>query len=172
MKDPELRPIPSCPGYLAGSDGHIYSTIYRKHRHGGELAPPRRLKAGTRKHGYVTCGVSLDRKSVPRLVHRLVCEAFHGVEPAPRCVVRHLDGDKENNCPENLRWGTHGENAVDRVNHTRAFGEGSPLSKLSDHEVAAIRAVAPFLPQPRIATMFGITQSHVSRILTKRARRR
>lgn len=43
-------------------------------------------------------------------IHRLVCEAFHGVPPFPKAVVIHLDEDATNNKPENLRWGTQKEN--------------------------------------------------------------
>ena len=32
-------------------------------------------------------------------------------------VVRHLDGDKENNRAENLAWGTDSENMIDQVRH-------------------------------------------------------
>lgn len=43
-------------------------------------------------------------------VHRLVCEAFHGLAPFKGAIVLHLDEDPSNNRPENLRWGTRKEN--------------------------------------------------------------
>lgn len=50
--------------------------------------------------------------------HVLVCEAYHGPRP-PGCEVRHLDGDKSNDTPGNLEWGTRLENCADTVAHGR-----------------------------------------------------
>ena len=46
-------------------------------------------------------------------VHRLICLAFHGDPPFEGALVRHLDGNPQNNTPENLAWGTLLENASD-----------------------------------------------------------
>lgn len=37
-------------------------------------------------------------------VHRIVATAFHGVAPTPQHVVDHIDTNRRNNRPENLRW--------------------------------------------------------------------
>jgi hypothetical protein len=47
---------------------------------------------------------------VNRLVHRLVCEAFHGHAPSVVHEVAHLNDRGEDNRAENLRWATHQEN--------------------------------------------------------------
>lgn len=57
----------------------------------------------------------LDR--VTKYVHALVCSAFHGPKSDPKLQVRHLNGDRLDNRPENLRWGTCSENMHDRVRH-------------------------------------------------------
>ena len=43
-------------------------------------------------------------------VHRLVCEAFHGLptEESPYCL--HIDENAANNKAENLKWGSQKEN--------------------------------------------------------------
>ena len=45
-------------------------------------------------------------------VHQVVCTAFHGPEPEPHMVVDHIDTNRCNNRPENLRWLTRIENAL------------------------------------------------------------
>ena len=45
-------------------------------------------------------------------VHQVVCTAFHGSEPEPHMVVDHIDTNRCNNRPENLRWLTRIENAL------------------------------------------------------------
>lgn len=45
-------------------------------------------------------------------VHRIVATAFHGVAPTPEHIVDHIDTNRQNNRPENLRWLTRLENAL------------------------------------------------------------
>ncbi len=45
-------------------------------------------------------------------VHQVVCTAFNGPEPEPNMVVDHVDTNRCNNRPENLRWLTRLENAL------------------------------------------------------------
>ena len=45
-------------------------------------------------------------------IHRIVATAFHGTPPAPEYVVDHIDTNRQNNRPENLRWVTRLENAL------------------------------------------------------------
>lgn len=56
------------------------------------------------KHGYNTIS------GVP--VHRIVATAFHGDAPSKNHVVDHIDTNRRNNRPENLRWLTRLENLV------------------------------------------------------------
>lgn len=45
-------------------------------------------------------------------VHQIVCTAFNGAEPEPNMVVDHIDTNRCNNRPENLRWLTRLENVL------------------------------------------------------------
>ncbi len=45
-------------------------------------------------------------------VHRIVATAFHGEPPTPQHVVDHIDTNRRNNRPENLRWLTRLENVL------------------------------------------------------------
>lgn len=45
-------------------------------------------------------------------IHRIVATAFHGESPTREHVVDHIDTNKQNNRPENLRWVTRLENIL------------------------------------------------------------
>ena len=95
----EVKPIPSCPGYLAGKDGLIYSqrNFNRWYKTSKEIKP---LKPHDNGQGYFGVTICIDGVRRYRKIHRLVCEAFHGdVEGSE---VHHIDEDRANNKPENL----------------------------------------------------------------------
>ncbi|MDF1592572.1 MAG: HNH endonuclease signature motif containing protein [Desulfobacterales bacterium] len=48
--------------------------------------------------------------SIP--VHRIVATAFHGPQPSKDHIVEHIDTNRRNNRPENLRWVTRLENIL------------------------------------------------------------
>lgn len=68
---------------------------------------------------YPCVGPTRDGKQRATPVHVLVALAFHGPRPEGM-EVRHLDGTRTNNRPENLAWGTHSENMQDKVAHGTA----------------------------------------------------
>lgn len=45
-------------------------------------------------------------------IHRIVTTAFHGEPPTKEHVVDHIDTNKQNNRPDNLRWVTRLENVL------------------------------------------------------------
>lgn len=45
-------------------------------------------------------------------IHRIVATAFHGLPPTKEHVVDHIDTNKKNNRPDNLRWVTRLENIL------------------------------------------------------------
>ena len=45
-------------------------------------------------------------------VHRIVATAFHGNPPTKEYVVDHIDTNRQNNRPDNLRWITRLENVI------------------------------------------------------------
>jgi hypothetical protein len=73
------------------------------------LSPNIQVSRGSR-HSVM---LSVQGKTKRILIARLVCLAFHGLPPEGKENVLHYDDDSSNNVPENLRWGTHKENAAD-----------------------------------------------------------
>ena len=83
----------------------------------------------TARHEYMSI---FNKKFGNIKIHRLVCEAFHGIAPFDRAVVLHLDENALNNRPENLRWGTQKENLnmPNFIKYCKSrTGENSPVAK-------------------------------------------
>lgn len=62
-----------------------------------------------------TFGEKIDRgyaRFCSESVHRIVAVAFHGEPPTNQHVVDHIDTNRQNNRPENLRWLTKLENIL------------------------------------------------------------
>ena len=73
-------------------------------------------------------------------VHRMVLTAFVGDPPSIRHQACHNDGNKFNNCVDNLRWDTCQANNKDKTKHgTQIIGERNHNAKLSENEVREIR---------------------------------
>ena len=68
-----------------------------------------------------------DRSRVKKLVHNLVCEAFHGPRPDGMFAL-HKDDDPINASEDNLYWGTSKENGHDRVSNGGAARGGKKIS--------------------------------------------
>ncbi|MCV7358519.1 NUMOD4 motif-containing HNH endonuclease [Mycolicibacterium fluoranthenivorans] len=97
----QWRVVPSHPEYEVSDRGRVRSAT--------SGAPiPQHLKS---QRGYPS--VSVPRGKTP-YVHAMVLEAFIGPRPSG-AVTRHINDDPRDNRLENLTWGTHSENALDRV---------------------------------------------------------
>src|SRR4051812_30143481 len=108
----ELRPIPVSPNddYMAGGDGRVYSRTRYKGFGKKEYVDWYPLTGHRTAKGYMSISLSHDNIKVTKNVHRLICLAFHGEPPVSAMQVRHLDGNPENNTPDNLAWGSQEEN--------------------------------------------------------------
>ena len=114
------KTAPRCAVSITGTGG-TYSV-----RDDGAVLSHARAAQGTLLKGYATpagyraVGLYAEEGGKPqsRLVHRLVCHAFHGPPPSDQHTdVRHLNGDKADNRAENLAWGTRSENMQDVLRH-------------------------------------------------------
>ena len=151
----EIAPLPSHPDYGVTRDGRVFRI--KKSRFG--RAVPYELKSWlNKKSGYLYVGGGLSKIGT-RPVHRLVAETFLP-NPKMHGDVAHNDGVRTNNNVGNLRWDTRSGNLADKVAHgTHNRGERSPLAKLSNADVVAIRAAR--CTGQDLADRFGVSRDHI-----------
>jgi hypothetical protein len=125
----------------------------------------RSVKGG--KYQMVCLSVYGEVRTKVRPVHQLVLEAFVGPCPSGMEAL-HRDDNGTNNVLDNLRWGTRAENIEDKIaNGKQIKGESHPLSKLTEAQIAEIRAAIPTWKRGmgrRFAEKFGVTETNVSYI--------
>lgn len=172
MSPDRFRVVEGWPAYRVGADGSIW-TRWAKGR-GGRLGNSWRLLRPTiDTDGYRTVRLYGEAGAwKQRRVCRLVCEAFNG--PCQnRQECRHRDGNSANDAAGNLTWGTSRENKADMKAHgTQPYGLKHGNGKLSEQQVADIRALKGQRLQREVAAYFGITQGYVSELWAESARAR
>ena len=121
------------------------------------------LKPGLTSVGYPS--VVLGRKHGTALVHRVVAEAFIGPRPEGH-EVRHKDGTRDNNCAENLEYGTRRDNVSDARRHGTLYRGHDNRRKVPHSEYDNIRALyASGVLQKDICKAYGVTQIVIYRVL-------
>lgn len=119
----EVRPHPYLDGVLCRSDGAVF--VPANGPRPGHLTFGHKMLNGYRdavvsgKHYYV---------------HRLVAEAFHGLCPEG-CEIDHINRDRGDNRPENLRWVTRSENQRNRAIRDESLAKYG-VSQVTDGKAA------------------------------------
>ena len=96
----ELKQIPNLHGFFASSSGHIFKN-------------DRLLKGHAGRKGYRRVTIRNDGCNKNYYVHTLIALVWHGDRPEG-FHVDHVDFDKLNNRPENLRYLSAVENSIRR----------------------------------------------------------
>lgn len=92
-----IKQIKDFPSYFVSEQGIIIGA------RGNEL------KVDYNKTGYARVSLCKDGIVTRKFVHRIVAENFlHPQEGCP--IINHKDGNKNNNCVDNLEWTTHRAN--------------------------------------------------------------
>lgn len=168
----EWKDIESCKGYQVSDRGRVRSktrmvlNMGRVRIKPGEILTPQESDEG---YWYVRVkpqekGLAFRvGKTVKKYVHRLVAEAWHG-NPFEGAEADHIDRDRSNNTPENLRWVTRQENADNRVLNPNK-GSASNLSKLNEEDVRLIRKeLGAGAKASDLATKYDVNVSTIRRI--------
>lgn len=110
----------------------------------------------------------------PAFSHRAAYAIGHGTDPGSAFVCHRCDNSACCN-PAHLFLGTRGDNNRDanlKGFGRAAVGEANHRAKLSDAQVAEIRALQGEVSQRALSDRFGVCQSQISRILSGRRRSR
>jgi hypothetical protein len=154
----------SAPTLIVSDTGRVIRMAStRRNRRGWQTFPEKEL--APRKIGAGYLAVNSKDQGVKRTlyIHRLVAEAFLG-RPSECNEVNHLDGNKSNNCLENLEWTTHSRN----LQH--AFQTDlHPGKSLQAAQVKSIRAsLDAGSSASAIATAHGVSVSAIRHIQSRR----
>lgn len=160
------REIPGFEGLYEVSDrGRVRRLFQRYYMCKRPLAEPLIVtsKASGKGGSYRAVKLARDGDGAQRryhYVHRLVLLAFVGPPPRAEMDAAHQDGDRTNNALSNLAWKTRSENHADKKLHgTHTFGETSPVAKLTDEAVRAIRSSDE--SATTLARRFGVSRGAV-----------
>lgn len=85
--------------YSVTKDGIVFNNETKK------PLTPNKKKTGY----YEVCLFDENHQRHYKTIHRIVAEAYCG-NPDKKLEVNHIDGDKSNNCANNLEWATRNEN--------------------------------------------------------------
>lgn len=161
------KSIPGFALYEASDIGRIRS-LPRVTRHytGKPIVRGGRVLAGhVNLKGYVQVSLSIAGHTRTASVHALVAYAFIGPRPEG-LVVRHLDGNGQNNAVVNLAYGTPQENSDDMELHgTVLRGERHGCAKLTTDQVKRIRELAGSHSRVSLARMFQLSDQQISNIV-------
>lgn len=138
-------------------DGRVWTT---------RRGPRRRAERPARE--YLMVRAMVGGKRVCGQAHRLVWQHLHGDIP-DGLVVNHINGRKHDNRPSNLEVVSYSENMrhAHRLRLRDERGEGNPACKLSNRDVASLRAeyATGQFTQAQLGARYGIAFQTVSKII-------
>jgi len=162
-------PVPGWESFYEVSDAGFVRSIGRfVNARGGKKAfrKGRVLSFVEKENGYLCITLCHEKRRPQISIHRLVARAFLGECPLGLHVL-HNDGNKKNNCVDNLRYGTAADNHADTERHGhRLKGDRHPMAKLSEDSVRAIRLSS--LPTKQLAKAYSVNSAHILAIKSRR----
>lgn len=114
------KDIPDFPGYQASTLGRVrsHNKVTSSARFAHREWKDRILKPKvSRKDKCSRLSLWKDGKCHDVLVHRIVADTFLGKMSDTKMTVNHKDGNRQNNCVENLEWMTREDNIRHGFDH-------------------------------------------------------
>lgn len=121
---------------------YLLNTIHKMQKHpiynlqvfyDGKIIGPKgyELKYRLDKDGYYRFNHVFEGKHLTLLVHRIVAESYIGLRPY-NMTVNHVDGNKRNNCANNLEYVTKADN----ISHAFKSGLVSTCTPITINNVS------------------------------------
>lgn len=110
------RDVPDFPGYVAGTDGSVWSERNNAGKVSGEW---KRLRPLISRKGYLLVTLRRNAKSFLMSIHKIVLLSFVGPRPDGMQCRHYPDRDPANNAIVNIAWGTRQQNEQDKADHQR-----------------------------------------------------
>lgn len=128
-------------------------------------------------HGYRVVSLSVNGKLISFKVHRLVATAFIP-NPESKPYINHIDGNRSNNCVENLEWCTQKENVyhANNILHARKVTKKSQIAsskrgianrKLSMEQAKEVRNLYfnKGVTVTELSRTYGVCRTQIRRLL-------
>lgn len=163
------KPIKGFEGlYDVSSQGRIRSLQRtKKNKWGGIIEVKERILAnGLTPQGYINVLLYNSGTRTTFRAHRLVAEAFiPNTDNKPH--VNHIDGNKVNNCVDNLEWCTIQENNIHAYSSglkKGPVGAKNGGAKLTESQVKEIRILRKDKTLSELASLFNVSFQLISNI--------
>lgn len=158
--------------YSVTADGMVWS-----HPKGSNSKNGRWMNQDKSRKYATVCLIDSNGNRKRHLIHRLVASAFIGIPKNKKSQVNHKDGNKFNNCIDNLEWVTPSENILhawknglclsSEKHKESARNAGKSRRLFEDGEIHTIRALALMKNSQReIAEMFKTSQAVIQYIVS------
>ena len=155
-----MKRISNFPDYTITCDGRVWSFKTNKW-----------LRPQKNSRGYLQFTLSNDHLKKIYAAHRLVLETYIG--PCPKGMeCRHLNGNRQDNRLDNLKWGTHSENQQDAVRHgthytLRRYGEQHPQAKTSNKNRRLIiyQYMTGLFSQTELGKLFNLDRKTINSLI-------
>lgn len=157
--------------YQVSSLGRVKSLARIKYaKNNGIQQVPEKILIGHTER-YRALSLCNGRSPRPKLVHRLVAQAFIP-NPENKPSINHINGIKTDNRVENLEWCTQKENCVHafKTGLSKPLkGENAPGAKLKTSDVIEIKRLAALgIDDTTIGKQFNVARTAISRIRNRK----